>query len=304
MQYQYGMVSVIIPTYKRSERLSRAIESVLNQTYSNIELLLVNDNEPTDRFTDDLKQRVKKYESDSRFHLILQEKHVNGAVARNTGIRLAKGEYIAFLDDDDWWEKNKIEEQIKALETLDDSWGGTSCKYHLVNRDGKIIGKSKKYRDGKIYFDILTLMTDVTTCSLLLRHSCLDQTGYFDENLLRHQDFQLLVNFTYKYKLMEVDRYLLNIDVSDTQNRPDGDKLLKLKKDFFFSIRHILSQLSVRQRACVFSIHKYELGYVYLKNKNIKMGLKYCASVFSSPEAMRIAIKKTVLKLSTMVVKG
>ena len=138
----------------------------------------------------------------------------------------------------------------------------------------------------------------------MLRHSCLDQTGYFDENLLRHQDFQLLVNFTYKYKLMEVDRYLLNIDVSDTQNRPDGDKLLKLKKDFFFSIRHILSQLSVRQRACVFSIHKYELGYVYLKNKNIKKGLKYCASVFSSPEAMRIAIKKTVLKLSTMVVKG
>ena len=104
MNYIEGLVSVIMPTYRRSEKLIRAIESVLNQTYKNLELLLVNDNEPFDEYTEQLKKRVEKYSADKRFQLIIQEKHVNGAVARNFGIRRAKGQYIAFLDDDDWWE--------------------------------------------------------------------------------------------------------------------------------------------------------------------------------------------------------
>ena len=107
MKYVEGLVSVIMPTYKRSEKLLRAIDSVLNQTYKNLELLLVNDNEPFDEYTELLeKNEVEKYSNDERFHLILQDKHINGAVARNVGIRQARGQYIAFLDDDDWWELN------------------------------------------------------------------------------------------------------------------------------------------------------------------------------------------------------
>ena len=129
MKYVEGLVSVIMPTYKRSEKLLRAIDSVLNQTYKNLELLLVNDNEPFDEYTELLKKRVEKYSNDERFHLILQDKHINGAVARNVGIRQARGQYIAFLDDDDWWELNKLEEQVKELKSLDDSWGAVypSC---------------------------------------------------------------------------------------------------------------------------------------------------------------------------------
>ena len=107
-KYIDGLVSVVMPTYKRSEKLFRAIDSVLNQSYRNLELLLVNDNDPNDDNTKLLKKRVEKYKNDPRFHLILQERHINGAVARNVGINNAKGEYIAFLDDDDWWEVDKI----------------------------------------------------------------------------------------------------------------------------------------------------------------------------------------------------
>ena len=96
-EYVQGLVSVIIPTYRRSDMLDRAIKSVLNQTYDNIELLLVNDNIPNDEYSQALLDRVKIYETDDRFRLILQEKHINGAAARNAGIKEAKGEYIAFL---------------------------------------------------------------------------------------------------------------------------------------------------------------------------------------------------------------
>ena len=111
-EYAKGLVSVIIPTYRRSKMLERAIESVLGQTYTNLEILLVNDNNPNDEFTVEIQERIKKYASDSRLQFIIQDRHVNGAVARNVGIKIAKGEYVAFLDDDDWWEKDKINKKI------------------------------------------------------------------------------------------------------------------------------------------------------------------------------------------------
>lgn len=296
-EYTEGLVSVIIPTYRRSDMLDRAIKSVLNQTYNKIELLLINDNIPDDEYSQSLVQRVEQYKQDVRFRLVLQEKHINGAVARNVGIRQAKGEYIAFLDDDDWWEPDKLEKQVAELSRLDESWGGVSCKFTQYDSSGKVIGKSAKYSDGYIYLDVLNLITDVTACSLLLRHDDLDCSGYFDENLLRHQDFQLLVNFTKLYKLKLVDDYLLNIDVSDAQNRPDGKKLLEHKKRFFESISSVMAQLSDSDRKCVLCMHNFEVGYIFFKQKDILNGIRYSAKVFTSLKALRLAWKKVIKKI-------
>jgi len=297
MKYVEGLVSVVMPTYKRSEKLIRAIDSVLNQTYSHLELLLVNDNDPFDEYTQELKIKLNRYINDDRLHLIIQDKHINGAVARNTGIRLSKGEYIAFLDDDDWWELNKLEEQIKIFKCLDDSWGGVSCKFKFYDQNERLIGKTLKYRDGYIYKDILNLMSDVATGTLLLRHDYFDKTRYFDEKLSRHQDLQLLVDFTSKYKLKEVNQYLHCVDVSDTQNRPDAYKLVKYKKDFFKSIKPVMELLSKSERKCVIAMHKYELGYVCIKNGEIYRGIAYCKALFGSHKACVLALKKTILKI-------
>lgn len=299
-KYETGLVSVVMPTYKRSEKLTRAIESVLNQTYRDLELLLVNDNEPSDEYTQELIKRIEPYKDDKRLCLIMQEKHINGAVARNVGIKQARGEYIAFLDDDDWWEKEKIERQIDVLKTLDSTWGGVSCKFTLYNQEGKVIGKSPKYQDGYIYKDILYLLSDVATGTLLLRRECLDEAKYFDEKLLRHQDLQLLVDFTVKYKLMEVDEFLHCVDVSDTQNRPDPEKLIRYKKAFFESIVPVMKTLSPSERRCVMALHRFELGYVYVKNKEICKGIRECLCVFSSPRALILSLKKTTFKIKQL----
>lgn len=297
MKYVEGLVSVIMPTYKRSEMLSRAIESILNQSYGDLELLLINDNEPDDEYTKRLMVRVEKYLSDPRFKLVMQKKHTNGAVARNLGIKQAKGEFIAFLDDDDWWEKDKIQQQVRVLRRLDDKWGGVSCKFTLYDKNGSVIGRTSKYRDGYIYKDILNLISDVATGTLLLRHIALDGAGYFDESLLRHQDLQLLVNFTSKYKLMEVDQYLHCVDVSDAQNRPNPEKMICQKDAFFKSIKLVMDSLTVSERNCVYSMHKFELGYVYLKQRRILKGLYCCLAVFNNPRVFLLAIKKVWLKI-------
>ena len=290
--YIKDLVSIVTPTYKRSEKLPRAIESILSQTYHNIELFVVNDNDPDDEYTEYVKNVSKKYENDSRFHLIIQDKHINGAVARNVAIRQARGEYIAFLDDDDWWELTKIEEQVKVLSGLDESWGGVSCKYKSYNSKGELIFKSKKYPDGYIYKDVLNLQSDVATSTLLLRRKCLDETGYFDENLLRNQDLQLISMFTFKYKLMEVDKFLHCVDVSDVQNRPvDELKILEYRKALYNSVYVIIDSLTSDELKNMTAIRDVELGFILIRQGKLK-GLVYLFAMFSSFGAMKLTLKK------------
>lgn len=295
-KYENGLVSVIIPTYKRSEKLTRAIHSVLAQTYENLEVLVVNDNEPEDEYTAQLKAQVKQYDHDTRFRLVMQKKHINGAVARNVGIRQAKGEYIAFLDDDDWWESNKLELQVKELSGLSEEWGVVSCRIKRYNNDVPI-SVLPRYKDGYVYKDVLMLTSDFATGTLLFRHDLLDTTRCFDENLLRHQDLQLLVDFTCKFKLKQLDEVLHCADVSDAQNRPDPEKLMYHKKRFFESIRPIMNSLTKSEQKCIYCMHQYELGYQFLKRRNVKEGVKYSAYVFTSGKAFRLAAKKTFKKV-------
>lgn len=291
MEYEKGLVSVVMPTYKRSEMLSRAIESVLTQTYKNIELLLVNDNEPDDEYTAELELRIKKYESDSRFRFILQEKHVNGAVARNVGIKQSRGEFIAFLDDDDWWEKEKIEHQVKFIETLPEDYGVVSCRMKRYNKD-KVIEVLPLYGNGNVYKDIMMLLPIYATDSLLFRHFALDKAGYFDESLLRHQDLQLLVNFTYKYKLKVLNEFLLNVDVSDANNRPDVEKMRKAKIAFFKSVDSIYQTLSKAEQRQIKLMHRAELGYIQLKHGQYLKGWLSMMHLLLSPTALKAECKK------------
>lgn len=229
MNYINGLVSIVIPTYKRADKLLRAINSVINQTYTNLEILVVNDNENGDDYTVQL-EAIMQTVTDRRVRLIYQQKHINGAAARNAGIRESNGEYIAFLDDDDYWAENKIECQVDVLSKLDDSYGGVSTLFQSFLGD-KIISRSLPYQDGYIWEDILLRNTDVTTCSVLLRHTCLDRAGYFDESLSRHQEIQLLSFFTQKYKLYLIKEYLLFVDAWG-ENNPNSEKIMKVKRDF------------------------------------------------------------------------
>ena len=300
MKYEAGLVSVIIPTYKRADKLKRAIKSVLNQSYSNLEVLVVNDNEIDDEYTAQLKTLVQGVDNDPRFQLLLQEAHVNGAVARNFGVSKSSGEYIAFLDDDDWWEPNKIELQVAAFQECESDVGVISCRIKRYNNE-KLISTLPKYDDGYVYKDVMMLASDFATGTLLFRHECLDSTRCFDENLLRHQDLQLLVDFTSKYKLVQLDQPLHCCDVSDGQNRPDSEKLKEHKRRFFESVAPVFNTLTSREKRAIICMHRYELGYVCLKNKKIFQGVKFCLSIFLSFKAMRVAARKTLFKIRSRI---
>lgn len=272
MEYVKGKVSVVIPTYKRSDTLSRAIKSVAEQTYKDIEILVVDDNEPGDEYSKNVAELIKNLNYEN-LTLVTQERHINGAAARNAGIHHAVGEYIAFLDDDDLWMPNKIETQVSELSKLDDSYGGVSTRkiYYLNGKQDHISAVWEA--DAKQNFDIMSKRLNVSTCTLLLRHDCLDKAGYFDESLKRHQEVQLLSYFTAMYKVAFIDEILTIIDCSDTGNRPTAQKLLELKNDYFKSIEPVLNKYSEHRKRLVISHNITEVAWAFYRDGDKKKGL-------------------------------
>ncbi len=123
-------VSIITPLYNSGKFVSETIESVLVQTYTNWEMLIVDDCS-----SDDGAEIVKKYcEKDSRIKYIKLEKNSGAAVARNKAIKLAQGDYIAFLDSDDLWKKEKLEKQIKFMKEKDCAFSFT--EYETIDEEG------------------------------------------------------------------------------------------------------------------------------------------------------------------------
>lgn len=131
------LVSVIIPNYNCEKFVSQTIGSVLGQTYDNWEMIIIDDCS-----TDNSVSIIEKYaNTDKRIHLIKLDKKSGASKARNIGLQYAKGDYIAFLDSDDYWDKNKLYEQISFMQNRNIALSYTS--YIKINENGKKIGEIK-----------------------------------------------------------------------------------------------------------------------------------------------------------------
>ena len=274
--------------------LHRAIASCCEQTYHNLEILVVSDNEPDDEYTSKARETVESC-GDARVRLVVQQKHINGAVARNVGIKESKGEYVSFLDDDDYIDPEKIEKQVNALSELDESWGGVCCRYKVYKK-GMLVEVAPMFKSGFVYKEILMRLIKTQTNSLLLRRDALINAGLFDENLLRHQDVQLLTRFTYHYKLKCMDDFLNNLDQDDNMNRSKPEGLMAIKKAFFNSVQDIIESLTPLEKWRLKLLTRFDIGVLYIQNGQILPGLVRCLSIMFSPVALSLAIKKVTEK--------
>lgn len=267
------LVSCIIPTYKRSESLIRAIKSVLNQTYRNIEIIIVDDNDPNDEYSIELQKKISIFKDDRLIYL-QQEKHTNGAVARNYGVFHSNGNYIAFLDDDDEWLPEKIAIQMEILENLEVEYGAVSCLSNFMKNE-QIIKTTNKFTEDNLQKKVLERTVEFNTSTVLFRKENLVKVGVFNEKLERHQDLQLFVVFLNNYKIKPLDKALVNYHLDDALNRPDTERLIKIKKDYFIEINHIMENYTLREKNTILAAHYFEIIYSALKEKKIKLSLKF-----------------------------
>lgn len=183
------LISVIIPTYNREYIIKNAIKSVLEQTYTNIELLIIDD-----ASTDNTETIVKSFK-DNRIKYIKLIDNTKGKKTRNVGIKMSKGDYIAFLDSDDEWIPNKIEKQLKAITHEKLKNKEIMCFTGLlINNKGKYKKQINKYYQNEmnIIDYILVERNEVQTSSYMVSSSIAKKT-LFNESLKKHQDWDFCI---------------------------------------------------------------------------------------------------------------
>ena len=268
-------VSIIIPTYKRSEMIGRAINSVLHQTYKNIEVIVVDDNDEDSEYRKITEEKVKQYLNLPNFTYLKHNKNKNGAVARNTGIKKAKGKYIGFLDDDDEFLKEKIEMQVNALKNTDDKIGAVYCGYNVL-RGNKIISQITLNDKGDLFEKLLLMNWGTGSGSnVLFKRSVFESIGLFDEELTRHQDWDILLRMFYKFEIIDIPQIGLNIYKDSRINIPNADKFVEIEKYFIGKFYDRIKTLPEYIENEILQKHCLELCTAYLKNKNYKEAKKY-----------------------------
>lgn len=207
------MVSVIITSYKRPAAIvDRAVQSVLNQTYQELEVLIVDDNPDNSSESQELSTYFDKKE---RVRYIKQEGNKGACAARNLGISKAKGEFIGFLDDDDTWEPDKLALQLKRFEGTDESVGMVYCLGDVLvcNTEPPTV---QEYYTTKLYKDEVTFKEQLkydycgSTSQALIRKSCFDKIGGFDENLPARQDYEMWLRISKSYRILGIPHKLFH----------------------------------------------------------------------------------------------
>lgn len=283
------MISCVIPSYKRSDTLRRAIDSVLAQTYTDLEVLVVDDNEQGDEYSKALRGIVEFY-NDQRVKLVCQPRHINGAEARNAGVRSSSGDYIAFLDDDDEWLPEKLKKQMAIL-NADSTIDGVSCLYQEL-ADGKVFHSCPPYSGDGLHKKVFQREVAVFTSTILLRKKALLEAGLFDNTLRRHQDLQLLLDFTKEHKMEVLNEYLVKLHSDSNINRPTYERLVTIKKDFFRAVAPHLELYSKREQRQIKAAHRFELAFAAIKEHRWLTGIKQIAKVGISIPAYKNFLKR------------
>lgn len=206
------LVSAIITTKNRSDLLPRAIKSVLNQTYQNIEIIVVDDGS-----TDQTPSIIAQYQKKHSIVLIRNEKSVGACRARNQGIERAQGEFLAGLDDDDEWHPDRIS---LLLKNYDDSFACITSNDRMITSNRSVIWHKK----AKVTMDDLLYSNSVGNQVLVKKKRILD-VGGFDESLRAAQDYDLWIRLCEQFgPIKVVQKPLQNIYSEKSADRITNPK--------------------------------------------------------------------------------
>lgn len=261
------LVSVIIPTYNGESTILRAINSVLNQTYSNLELIVVDDCSKDNTF------EVVKNVKDKRVKVLRHKENRGGSAARNTGIKEAKGEYIAFLDDDDEWLSEKVEKQVEYLKSKESSlYKGVVCSHMILS--GKKWRTVIQTKEGDLREDILLMRLSLAAGScLMVNRYVFNDIGMFNESYLRHQDMEFVLRYLRKYKLGVMEEPLAKI--YGHSGNVSGEKMLEVKSKFLKDFEKDINSFGKKVAKKIYARQWLQVSKHYALDGDIKNTFKY-----------------------------
>lgn len=293
-------VSVIVPTYGLPKFLSGTIDSVVNQTYSNIELIIVDDNDPDSPARDKTEKLINDYHAKGiQITYIKHPKNLNGAVARNTGIQVAGGDFIAFLDSDDEYLPTRIEKLVSTIEKQDGGYIGvyTGCEFRVGGKEHSVYTEVKS---GS--FLVETLACEFMFCTgsnIFVKREVIEELGGFDERFTRHQDYEFLVRLFERYSLIGLQEVLV-IKNNENFNLPNPFKMAQIKEQYIEKFKYLIAKLTPEEKAYVFQCNSLAIAEQAFRVGQRKLGFSHLKK---ARESSSMSLNR-YLRLFAMLILG
>lgn len=224
-------VSVIIPTYNRSDSLTETIQSVVDQTYNHLEVIVINDGGV------DVSNIINQFRTKRELKYIKHDHNKGLPAARNTGIRFARGKYIAYLDDDDVFYPWHLEVLVDFLENNDYKVAFTeACRaYQVKEHERYIITKRDIPYSTDFDEDQILINNLIPVLCVMHEKSCLDEVGLFDENLTSHEDWDLWIRMSRKFRFAHIEDLTCEFRWREDRTTMSSEK----REDFLWTMETI-----------------------------------------------------------------
>lgn len=270
------LVSVIIPTYNDADTLPRAIESVLGQTYSNWEMVVVDDGS-----TDGTVDILDGYE-DERVDVLTHKENKGGAAARNTGVRHTNGDYVAFLDADDEWMPEKLQIQIDEMESRSEEWMAVYCDKETVTNGEEgiedllsklLFSSDRDLKEGgyEIAPRVFMMELELGASTLIVERDAVEEIGGFDPNFERHQDLEFVIRLLKVGRLAYVNQKLVK---KYGYNKPEAEVIENVKRKFYSKFEREISEFE-EEGYDIVDRHELQLVRDYFEEGKLKDGCKH-----------------------------
>ncbi len=303
------MFSIIIPLYNKAPHIEKAIKSIVDQTFNTYEIIIVNDGS-TDNSLNILNSfcdKLKNVEADTLEKIkIIDQKNQGVSTARNNGVKIAKYNYVAFLDADDWWESTFLADMKGVIEEFPEAGIWSSSYYVVKNNSRRLarIGVDSNFDKGIInYLQVYakTLEMPVWTGAAIIKKSIFDQETGFKSILALGEDFDLWIRVALKYPIAFINKPLsnYNFDVEKSSKAVVEDIIYPPEKHYIFNLDYLYQEefknhdlkklldalrlyclLRYRLQKAYHKAYKKEIDKVNFRNQPLRIRLDYILPVF------------------------
>lgn len=269
------IVSVIITTYGNPVFLTECINSAINQSFHAFEIIVVDDNNPNSKYRADTERILEKFlENTNNLTYVKHKKNLNGSVARNTGVSYAKGKYLSFLDNDDFYLEDKLLKCVDICERNKSNYVG-AFSYCEFRRNRKIVGYQKNIKSGRFLVETLACSFPFSSGSnLFIRKEIYNELNGFDENFKRHQDYDFLARLFEKYDLLAIKEVLI-IKNNENVNFLDVRGMINVKKQYLKKFDYLIKKSTIEEQNYIFSRNYISISEQALKANEYKIAIRY-----------------------------